>query len=91
MYKRQADETDEARYIAEQILTSVAKGRTWSDHAVLYRMNAMSVSYTHLDVYKRQTENNSVAENDLYDDDSGEADDDEDDEPVSFKSFFKKK
>ena len=39
-----ADETDEARYIAEQILNSVAKGRKWSDHAVLYRMNAMSNS-----------------------------------------------
>lgn len=39
-----ADETDEGRYIADQILNSVAKGRRWSDHAVLYRMNAMSNS-----------------------------------------------
>lgn len=39
-----ADETDEGRYIAEQILNSVAKGKRWSDHAVLYRMNAMSNS-----------------------------------------------
>lgn len=39
-----SDETDEGRYIAEQILSSVAKGLRWSDHAVLYRMNAMSNS-----------------------------------------------
>ncbi len=36
------DETAEANYIADQILTSVAKGRHFGDHAVLYRMNAMS-------------------------------------------------
>lgn len=39
-----ADETDEGRYIADRILNSVAKGKRWSDHAVLYRMNAMSNS-----------------------------------------------
>ena len=36
------DETAEAAYIADQILNSVAKGRHFGDHAVLYRMNAMS-------------------------------------------------
>lgn len=36
------DETAEANYIADKILSSVAKGRHFSDHAVLYRMNAMS-------------------------------------------------
>ncbi len=36
------DETAEAAYIAEEILNSVAKGRHFGDHAVLYRMNAMS-------------------------------------------------
>ena len=36
------DETAEASYIADEILTSVAKGRHFGDHAVLYRMNAMS-------------------------------------------------
>lgn len=36
------DETAEAAFIADKILTSVAKGRQFGDHAVLYRMNAMS-------------------------------------------------
>lgn len=36
------DETAEASYIADQILNSVAAGRHFGDHAVLYRMNAMS-------------------------------------------------
>lgn len=36
------DETAEANYIAEQIMNSVARGRHFGDHAVLYRMNAMS-------------------------------------------------
>ncbi|MGN0570620.1 MAG: ATP-dependent helicase [Candidatus Fimenecus sp.] len=36
------DETAEAAFIADTILTSVAKGRHFGDHAVLYRMNAMS-------------------------------------------------
>ena len=37
-----ADEQDEASYIAEHILNGVEKGRKFSDHAVLYRMNAQS-------------------------------------------------
>lgn len=36
------DETAEAAFIADKILTSIAKGRQFGDHAVLYRMNAMS-------------------------------------------------
>lgn len=36
------DETEEANYIAGQILDSVARGHSFGDHAVLYRMNAMS-------------------------------------------------
>lgn len=36
------DETEEANYIAGQILDSVAQGHSFGDHAVLYRMNAMS-------------------------------------------------
>jgi len=36
------DETDEGMYIADTIMTSVAQGRKWSDHAVFYRMNAQS-------------------------------------------------
>lgn len=36
------DETGEANFIADKILSSVAKGRHFGDHAVLYRMNAMS-------------------------------------------------
>lgn len=36
------DETAEANYIADKILDSVAHGRHFGDHAVLYRMNAMS-------------------------------------------------
>lgn len=35
-------ERDEAKYIADTILESVAGGRKWSDHSVLYRMNAQS-------------------------------------------------
>ena len=38
------DETDEARYIANQILAFKQQGGTWRDNAVLYRMNAMSNS-----------------------------------------------
>lgn len=40
--KTAADESDEAAYIADSILTSVGKGRRFNDHAVLYRMNALS-------------------------------------------------
>jgi len=36
------DERDEADFVAAQILANVAKGARWSDHAVLYRMNAQS-------------------------------------------------
>ena len=36
------DERDEAAYITQTILNNVACGRRWSDHAVLYRMNAQS-------------------------------------------------
>ena len=36
------DEREEARFIADQIQKNVAKGAKWSDHAVLYRVNAMS-------------------------------------------------
>ncbi len=35
-------ETDEAMYIADEIATNVSKGRSFSDHAVLYRTNAQS-------------------------------------------------
>lgn len=35
-------ERDEASYIATQILDGVAKGRSFSDFAILYRMNAQS-------------------------------------------------
>lgn len=36
------NETDEGTYIADTIMTSVATGKKWSDHAVFYRMNAQS-------------------------------------------------
>jgi len=36
------DEREEARFIADRIQKNVAQGATWSDHAVLYRVNAMS-------------------------------------------------
>lgn len=36
------DEQNEARYIADSILSEVSSGSKWSDHAVLYRMNAQS-------------------------------------------------
>ena len=35
-------EREEASYIAQQVLEGVAKGRKFSDYAVLYRMNAQS-------------------------------------------------
>ncbi len=37
-----ADDLSEAGYIADAIVDSAADGRKWSDHAVLYRMNALS-------------------------------------------------
>ncbi len=39
-----ADENDEARYVTDSILENVKKGAKFSDHAVLYRMNAQSGS-----------------------------------------------
>lgn len=36
------NESDEAQYVAAQILAGKSKGRAWKDHAVLYRMNAQS-------------------------------------------------
>lgn len=36
------DEMAEANYIADEISTSVANGRSFSDHAILYRTNAQS-------------------------------------------------
>ena len=39
-----ADERDEARYVADKILESVRSGAKFSDHAVLYRINAQSAA-----------------------------------------------
>ncbi|MBE6809540.1 MAG: ATP-dependent DNA helicase PcrA [Ruminococcaceae bacterium] len=39
-----ADERDEAKYVADQILESVHSGAKFSDHAVLYRINAQSAA-----------------------------------------------
>ena len=36
------NENDEAQYVAGKILTGISSGRSWKDHAVLYRMNAQS-------------------------------------------------
>jgi DNA helicase-2/ATP-dependent DNA helicase PcrA len=36
------NEQDEASHVAEQILEDKSAGRSWKDHAVLYRMNAQS-------------------------------------------------
>lgn len=36
------NESDEAQYVAAQILAGISHGRQWQDHAVLYRMNAQS-------------------------------------------------
>ncbi len=36
------NETEEARFVAEQILENVRKGGKFSDHAILYRVNALS-------------------------------------------------
>lgn len=36
------DEQGEARYVADSILENVKNGRKFSDHAILYRMNAQS-------------------------------------------------
>lgn len=39
---RGLNELDEARFIADTILDNVAKGQKFSEHAILYRMNAQS-------------------------------------------------
>ena len=36
------NESDEAQFVAAQILSDISEGRHWRDHAVLYRMNAQS-------------------------------------------------
>lgn len=36
------DDRSEAEYLADSITDSAAEGRKWSDHAILYRMNALS-------------------------------------------------
>ena len=36
------DEQDEARFITDTIISSVAKGGKWSDNTILYRMNSQS-------------------------------------------------
>lgn len=36
------DEREEAQFAADSIIESVAAGRNWRDHAILYRMNAQS-------------------------------------------------
>lgn len=36
------DEREEAQYVTNQLIAGVAAGDKWSDHAVLYRMNAQS-------------------------------------------------
>jgi DNA helicase-2/ATP-dependent DNA helicase PcrA len=39
------DERGEARFVAETVIDSVSAGKSWGDHAVLYRMNAQSNSF----------------------------------------------
>ncbi len=36
------DEMGESRYVADRIMTNVAAGEGWNDHAILYRTNAQS-------------------------------------------------
>jgi DNA helicase-2/ATP-dependent DNA helicase PcrA len=36
------NENDEAQFVAAQIMEDFREGRKWSDHAILYRMNAQS-------------------------------------------------
>lgn len=36
------NESDEANFVANEILQSYGRGRAWGDHAILYRMNAQS-------------------------------------------------
>jgi len=37
-----SDERDEARFVADMLISSRAGGRNWNEHAILYRMNAQS-------------------------------------------------
>ncbi|MDR0906344.1 MAG: UvrD-helicase domain-containing protein [Oscillospiraceae bacterium] len=39
------DERGEARFVAQTIIEQFAQGKKWSDHAVLYRMNAQSNNF----------------------------------------------
>lgn len=43
-YKSAYNEQAESEFIADMILENTAKGRKWGEHAVLYRMNAQSMS-----------------------------------------------
>jgi len=36
------DERDEAQFVADKIVSSLAEGRKWQEHVILYRMNAQS-------------------------------------------------
>ncbi|MBS7360966.1 MAG: ATP-binding domain-containing protein, partial [Oscillospiraceae bacterium] len=36
------DELGESRYVADTVVSNVANGENWNDHAILYRMNAQS-------------------------------------------------
>ncbi len=49
--KTLSDERDEGRYVADEILDSVATGRKLSDFAILYRTNAQSSSIERALVY----------------------------------------
>ena len=40
-----SSESDEAQYVAAQILAGYSAGHHWKDHAVLYRMNAQSNAF----------------------------------------------
>ena len=42
--KTSPDDISEGTYIASQIMDSASNGKNWSDHAVLYRMNAQSAT-----------------------------------------------
>ncbi len=44
LFVRAADETEESRVIAENVLEHIRVGAKYSDHAVLYRMNAQANS-----------------------------------------------
>lgn len=41
------DESDEAHFVSNKILENVEKGDKFSDHAILYRMNAQSANIEH--------------------------------------------